>query len=240
MGSLHWRWTGRSRRLESATFTRGISMRLDPAVFSPCCSAPRPPRPLRTWRLRPPLPPWSKRWPGTWAATLSSRPTSSTTSRSPTSASPSDWGPEMPWAPSSRGIPPAILPASKWYGYTALGLGIEGNLRILEYLSARAAIFTSAYLGSGRDSVLVVGSNARINGGVGVKGSLPVGTTSGSRRPSTSATARSTRSSSRRHWSTPLRAGRFPRQSSWRRRTPSPGSAGSRVPGLRGLSWASR
>jgi len=71
--------------------------------------------------------------------------------------------------------PPAILPASKWYGYTALGLGIEGNLRILEYLSARAAIFTSAYLGSGRDSVLVVGSNARINGGVGVKGSLPVG-----------------------------------------------------------------
>jgi hypothetical protein len=71
--------------------------------------------------------------------------------------------------------PPAILPDSKWYGYTALGILVGADIRILEYLSARAAFAASAYLGSGKDSVLVVGANARISGGAGLKGSLPVG-----------------------------------------------------------------
>ncbi len=73
--------------------------------------------------------------------------------------------------------PPAILQDNKWYGYTGLGLGVLMNVRILEYLSARAAVAANAYLGTGNGSVLVVGSSARVTGDVGVKGSLPIGDT---------------------------------------------------------------
>src|SRR5512137_504151 len=36
--------------------------------------------------------------------------------------------------------PPEILPGSKWYGYTGLGVGFLQNIRFLEYLSARIAV----------------------------------------------------------------------------------------------------
>jgi hypothetical protein len=71
--------------------------------------------------------------------------------------------------------PPAILTEGKWYGYTILAIGVGADFRILEYLSARAAFAAGAYMGSGQDSVLVVGANARLSGAAGVKGSLPVG-----------------------------------------------------------------
>jgi hypothetical protein len=63
----------------------------------------------------------------------------------------------------------------KWYGYTGLGLGMLLNVRILEYLSARAGLITSAYLGTGSGAIFTVGTSARITGDVGLKGSLPVG-----------------------------------------------------------------
>ncbi len=71
--------------------------------------------------------------------------------------------------------PPTILADSKWYGYTGLGQGFDLNVRFLEYLSARASLTASAYLGSGRGSILVVGTGVRITGDVGLKGSLPLG-----------------------------------------------------------------
>jgi len=70
--------------------------------------------------------------------------------------------------------PPAII-GDKWYGYTGLGLGMLLNVRFLEYLSARASLITTAYLGTGRGAALTVGTSARIYGDIGVKGSLPVG-----------------------------------------------------------------
>jgi hypothetical protein len=72
--------------------------------------------------------------------------------------------------------PPFVDPtANKWYGFTGLGLGMEMNVRILEYLSARALLFTDAYLGTGSGAVFTVGTSARITGDLGVKGSLPIG-----------------------------------------------------------------
>jgi hypothetical protein len=72
-------------------------------------------------------------------------------------------------------IPPAII-GEKWYGYTGLGLGMLMNVKILEYLSARALLNTTAYLGTGSaGAALTVGTSARITGAIGVKGSLPVG-----------------------------------------------------------------
>ncbi len=71
-------------------------------------------------------------------------------------------------------VPPAII-GEKWYGYTGLGLGMLMNVRILEYLSARALLNTTAYLGTGSGAALTIGTSARITGSVGVKGSLPVG-----------------------------------------------------------------
>ncbi len=71
-------------------------------------------------------------------------------------------------------LPPAII-GEKWYGYTGLGLGMLMNVRILEYLSARALLNTTAYLGTGSGAALTIGTSARITGAVGVKGSLPVG-----------------------------------------------------------------
>ncbi len=70
--------------------------------------------------------------------------------------------------------PPAVV-GEKWYGYTGLGLGMILNVRILEYLSARAILNTTAYLGTGSGAALTVGTSARFTGTVGVKGSLPVG-----------------------------------------------------------------
>jgi hypothetical protein len=71
--------------------------------------------------------------------------------------------------------PPVVLPGGKWYGFTGLGVGLVMDVRFLEYLSARAALNTIAYLGTGNGAVIAVGSTARITGIVGVKGSLPVG-----------------------------------------------------------------
>jgi hypothetical protein len=71
--------------------------------------------------------------------------------------------------------PPVVLPGGKWYGFTGLGVGLVMDVRFLEYLSARAALNTIAYLGTGNGAVIAVGSTARITGSVGVKGSLPVG-----------------------------------------------------------------
>ena len=77
-------------------------------------------------------------------------------------------------APELQLIPPAII-GEKWYGYTGLGLGMTLNVRILEYLSARASLLTTAYLGTGSGAALTVGTSARITGDIGVKGSLPLG-----------------------------------------------------------------
>jgi hypothetical protein len=77
-------------------------------------------------------------------------------------------------APDLQLIPPAVI-GEKWYGYTGLGLGMLLNVRILEYLSARASLLTTAYLGTGSGAALTVGTSARITGDIGVKGSLPVG-----------------------------------------------------------------
>lgn len=77
-------------------------------------------------------------------------------------------GPELQLAP------PAVI-GEKWYGFTGLGLGMLMNVRILEYLSVRAMLDTTAYLGTGRGAALTVGTSARITGDIGVKGSLPVG-----------------------------------------------------------------
>lgn len=71
--------------------------------------------------------------------------------------------------------PPAILTDTKWYGYTGLGLGVIINVKILDWLAARADLSTDAYLGTGSGAVLTVGTSARIAGAVGVKASLPVG-----------------------------------------------------------------
>jgi hypothetical protein len=71
-------------------------------------------------------------------------------------------------------LPPAVI-GEKWYGFTGLGLGMLMNVKILEYLSARALLNTTAYLGTGSGAALTVGTSARITGDVGVKGSLPVG-----------------------------------------------------------------
>jgi hypothetical protein len=104
--------------------------------------------------------------------------------------------------------PPEILEGSKWYGYTGIGVGLAMNVRFLEYLSARAVVATTAYLGTGSGAVLTVGSSARVTGDVGVKGSLPVESTSASPPRSTSATARSTASSSPRgSWTPSTHAG---------------------------------
>ena len=71
--------------------------------------------------------------------------------------------------------PPFISTQDKWYGYTGLGLGMILNVKILEYLSARALLNTTAYLGTGSGAALTIGTSARITGDIGVKGSLPVG-----------------------------------------------------------------
>ena len=71
--------------------------------------------------------------------------------------------------------PPVVLPDSKSYGYTGIGVALGMNVKFLEYLSARALINTVAYLGTGSGAVIAVGSSARITGDVGVKGTLPVG-----------------------------------------------------------------
>ncbi len=81
------------------------------------------------------------------------------------------WAPTLQWTPPD---PPALGP-SKWYGYTGLGIGVVGSYRILEYLSVRALLVTTAYLGTGNGAVLTVGTAARVTAGAGVKGSLPVG-----------------------------------------------------------------
>ncbi len=73
--------------------------------------------------------------------------------------------------------PPAITPENRWYGFTGFGLLASGGVRLLEYLSLRAAVGTEAYIGNGTDAALAVGSSARVTAGLGAKGSLPVGET---------------------------------------------------------------
>jgi hypothetical protein len=84
---------------------------------------------------------------------------------------------------SGNALGPTLLPEppfidvnnEKWYGYTGLGLGMLLNVRILEYLSVRAGLITTAYLGTGSGAALTIGTSARITGDIGVKGSLPLG-----------------------------------------------------------------
>ncbi len=71
--------------------------------------------------------------------------------------------------------PPTIAPASKWYSYLGLGLQLLLDVRILEYLSLNFSSDASAYAGSGRGSILVVGTGVNLAGTLGVKGSLPIG-----------------------------------------------------------------
>jgi hypothetical protein len=77
-------------------------------------------------------------------------------------------------APDLQLVPPEII-GTKWVGYTGIGVGFIQNIRFLEYLSARIAVATNAYLGTGNGAILTVGTSARVTGDVGVKGSLPVG-----------------------------------------------------------------
>jgi hypothetical protein len=78
--------------------------------------------------------------------------------------------------PTLQREPPYIDVANeKWYGYTGLGLGMLLNVKILEYLSARASFITTAYLGTGSGAIFTIGTSARFTGDVGLKGSLPVG-----------------------------------------------------------------
>ncbi|HET8723004.1 MAG TPA: hypothetical protein VFM53_02290, partial [Anaeromyxobacteraceae bacterium] len=78
-------------------------------------------------------------------------------------------GPEI-----NRDPPPFVL-GDKWYGFTGLGLGMLLNVRILEYLSVRAGVITTAYLGTGNGAALTIGTSARLTGEVGVKGSIQLG-----------------------------------------------------------------
>ncbi len=68
-----------------------------------------------------------------------------------------------------------VLPDSKWYGFTGLGVGLAMDVRFLEYLSARAALNTIAYLGTGNGAVIAVGSTARITGSRRREGKPPGG-----------------------------------------------------------------
>jgi hypothetical protein len=77
--------------------------------------------------------------------------------------------------PTVSPTPPILGPPDKWYDYQGLGIAVVMNVRILEYLSARAALGTTAYLGTGNGAAFTVGTSARITGDLGVKGSLPVG-----------------------------------------------------------------
>ncbi len=71
--------------------------------------------------------------------------------------------------------PPTVLAGTKWYGYTTLAQQFQLDVRFLEYLSARASVIAGAYLGTGREAVLVVGTGLRLGGILGLKASLPIG-----------------------------------------------------------------
>ncbi len=74
------------------------------------------------------------------------------------------------------GPPPSLnFQNTREYGYTGLGLGLLLDVRLLEWLSARASVESTAYLGTGNRSLLVVGTNAEITAVAGIKASLPVG-----------------------------------------------------------------
>ena len=70
--------------------------------------------------------------------------------------------------------PPSLGP-SKWYNYNGIALQFMLDVRILEYLSLYLAADASAYAGTGRASILVVGTGVNLAGTLGVKGSLPIG-----------------------------------------------------------------
>ena len=71
--------------------------------------------------------------------------------------------------------PPSIQAEGRLYGYTGLGMGVEMQVRFLDWLSARGSLGAGAYLGNSKDSALIVGTDARLNWDLGMKGSLPVG-----------------------------------------------------------------
>jgi hypothetical protein len=74
------------------------------------------------------------------------------------------------------GPPPSLdFNNTKQFPYTGLGLGLVLDVRILEYLSVFAKMDARAYLGTNASSLLVVGTNARFSGSLGVKGSLSIG-----------------------------------------------------------------
>ena len=61
------------------------------------------------------------------------------------------------------------------YGFNGLGLGMNLDARILEWISVHASADAQAYLGTGNRSLLVLGTSAQITGLVGLKGSLRIG-----------------------------------------------------------------
>jgi hypothetical protein len=82
-------------------------------------------------------------------------------------------GPSVVWTgdPSN----PFVPGPDKDYPYYGLGFGLDASVRFLEWLSARLAIGGDAYLGSGRDSILVVGTQVKVLADLGLKGSFNVG-----------------------------------------------------------------
>ncbi|HTP52381.1 MAG TPA: hypothetical protein VMK42_16960 [Anaeromyxobacteraceae bacterium] len=64
---------------------------------------------------------------------------------------------------------------TKWYGYSGLVHQFLLDVRILEYLSVHLDTNAQAYLGTGRDSIIVVGTSVGLAATLGVKGSLPIG-----------------------------------------------------------------
>lgn len=83
-------------------------------------------------------------------------------------------GPTVKWDPTTQ-RPVWDPTVTRSYDYVGLALGLVLNVRILEYLSVYALVDSGAYLGDSGSSMLVVGTNARLGGSLGVKGSLPIG-----------------------------------------------------------------
>ena len=82
-------------------------------------------------------------------------------------------GPSLVWT--GNPSDPLAPGPDKDYPFNALGFGVNVTARILEWLSARLLIGGDAYLGSGRDSILVIGTQVKAAADLGVMASFPVG-----------------------------------------------------------------
>jgi hypothetical protein len=82
-------------------------------------------------------------------------------------------GPSLVWT--GNPSDPLAFGPNKDYPFNGLGFGVDGSARILEWLSARLSIFGDAYLGSSRESILVVGTQVKASADLGVQGSFQLG-----------------------------------------------------------------